>query len=107
MTRQKTFGLLLVPAVSAALLTLGCGGSDPSRVCVDAQGRRVSDGECDDNRPGGHPFTHWYYISHGGSVPAMGGTAGSGSGISGASNPAGVSRGGFGSSAHGASAAGE
>jgi hypothetical protein len=118
--KTKRFGLLLVPAVSAAMLALGCESHpDPragSRVCVDAYGRRVPDSECDDRNPSYHTnhFYHWYVISHGASVPVLGGTAPGAAlspstgfhSVSGPSHRSGIHRGGFGSSARGSSRAG-
>ncbi len=72
------FTLTTVLAVSAAVS--GCGRHDdwqasngPSRVCVDAQGRRVSDDTCQAPRTGGgvSPFL-WYYL---GSLNRQGGPA--------------------------------
>lgn len=118
--KTKKFGLLLVPAVSAAMLALGC-DSHPnpqarSRVCVDAYGRRVPDSECDDRNPAYHTnhFYHWYVISHGASIPVFGvPVPGSTLNLSpdthsasGPSHRFGIHRGGFGSSARGSSAAG-
>lgn len=118
--KTKKFGLLLVPAVSAAMLTLGC-ESHPkkpeartvSRVCLDPAGQQVPDIECDDRNPAYHTnhFYHWYVLSHGASVPL--GVPASGAALSpgfhstsGSSIRIGIHRGGFGSSARGHSAAG-
>jgi len=109
--KTKKFGLWLVPAVSAALLTLGCGnGSGPAagtRSCVDAQGRRVPDNLCDDRNPSSSRFYHWYHTSHSGTayVSSSSSAAGDHSSSS-SSHPSGISRGGFGSSAHASAHAG-
>jgi hypothetical protein len=101
---RNRFKLVLVPAVSAALLAFGCDGSRTStRVCVDQQGRRLPDDQCRDNRYRSS-FHHWYYVTGGGAMPPFGATVRGGSSSSGSSSPASgfssVSRGGFGSSAH-------
>ncbi len=118
--KTKKFGLLLVPAVSAAMLALGC-ESHPnpqarSRVCVNPAGQRVPDSECDDRNPSYHTnhFYRWYILSHGASVPVFGATVpgaalNSSTGfhsVSGSSHQSGIHRGGFGSSARGSSRAG-
>lgn len=98
--KTRKFGLLLVPAVSSALLALGCGnGPAPAagaRSCVDANGRPVPDNLCDDRNPRSSHFYHWYHTSHG--------TA-SGASFS-SSHRSGINRGGFGSSAHASGHAG-
>jgi len=108
--------LTAVLAVSAAMLA-GCDqdngwgdGQGPVRVCVDQQGRRVAEDQCATPRPGGgNPFL-WYYLgrlNRGAGVPAYGGAVSGGSyqassGVSYGSAPAaGISRGGFGSTAEG------
>ena len=96
--RRNRFQLVLVPAVSAALLAFGCDRPTASnRICVDPQGRRLPDDACRDDR---YPstFHHWYYVS-GGGVP-IGGFVHSSSFRSSGSRSGSVSRGGFGSSAH-------
>jgi len=103
--KTKKLGLLLVPAVSAALLALGC-GDDPasgarSRACVDAQGRRVADNLCNDRNNGSSGY-HWYHIAHGGSFSSASESHGAAS----SPHPSGISRGGFGSSAHASAHAG-
>ncbi len=103
--RRNRFQLVLVPAVSAALLAFGCDRSPgaSTRICVDPQGRRLSDDQCrDDHYPSS--FHHWYYVS-GGGVP-IGGFVHSSSFRSSGSRFGSVSRGGFGSSAHASGAGG-
>ncbi len=95
------------------MLAFGCGGpretppianaNDTSQVCVDAQGRRVADDQCRDDRPTSRSptFYHWYHSSHGGAVVPIGGAVGGHSFSHGSSShPSSVTRGGFGSSAH-------
>lgn len=100
MRKETRFKLVLVPLVSAALLTLGCTDETSSastpRICMDAYGRRVPDGQCSlgGNRSS---FYHWYHLSRGGAVPGVGEVAHNGS----FHGQGSVSRGGFGSSAHG------
>jgi hypothetical protein len=120
--KRNRFRLALVPAVSSAMLAFGCGrpqqapptatASDSSQVCVDGQGRRVADDQCRDDRPTyrSNTFYHWYHVSHGGAMVPIGGAVfghsfshGSTSQSS-SSHRASVSRGGFGSSAHGGGA---
>jgi hypothetical protein len=103
--KRNRFRLALVPAVSSAMLAFGCGrpqqaspAATASRVCVDAQGLRVSDDQCRDDRP---TFYHWYYSTHGGAIVPIGGAIfGSSSRHDSSSRPSSVTRGGFGSSAH-------
>ena len=110
---RNCFRLVLVPAVSSAMLAFGCSrpqatpptatAGDSSRVCVDAQGRRVPDDQCRDDRPTSRSpsFYHWYSVSHGGAFVPIGGFAGGHSFSHGStSHPSSVTRGGFGSSAH-------
>jgi hypothetical protein len=95
---RNRFHLVLVPAVSAALLAFGCDRSSTStRICVDPQGHRLPDEQCG---TGGTPssFHHWYYVSRGGVVP-VGAFVHSGSSSFHSSHGS-ISRGGFGSSAH-------
>jgi hypothetical protein len=101
-----------VPAVSSAMLAFGCGqkqappaalADDSTRVCVDAQGQRVADAQCRDDRLTNRSttFYHWYYVSHGGAFVPIGGFVGGHSFSHGSSShPSSVTRGGFGSSAH-------
>ena len=91
MSKGNRFKLVLVPAVSAALLALGCNDSGApagGTVCVDANGRRVSDDRC---TGANRSFYHWYHASGGSSGAAAGSRA---------HGESRVSRGGFGSSAH-------
>ncbi len=112
--KRNRFRLALVPAVSSALLAFGCGRqqSQPSalvdnsaRACVDAEGRRVPDGQCRADLPTSRSpsFYHWYYFSRGGTFVPIGGFVGGHSFSHGStSHPSSsVTRGGFGSSAHG------
>ncbi|HEV7507495.1 MAG TPA: hypothetical protein VGS07_21600 [Thermoanaerobaculia bacterium] len=111
--KRNRFSLALVPAVSSALLAFGCGQpqqapptatTNDSPVCVDSQGRRVPDAQCRDDRPTSRSpnFYHWYHRSYGGAVVPIGGFVGSHSFSHGSSShPSSVTRGGFGSSAHG------
>jgi hypothetical protein len=111
--KRNRFKLALVPAVSSAMLAFGCArpqqappaatADDSSRFCVDAQGRRVADDQCRDDRftRRSPTFYHWYYSSHGGAIVPIGGFVGGRSFSSGSSSqPSSVTRGGFGSSAH-------
>jgi hypothetical protein len=97
--RRNRFKLVLVPAVSAALLAFGCDRSPAStRICVDPQGRRLPDNQCRDPRYQSS-FHHWYHVSSGGAIPVGAFIHGSSSSFH--SSPSGhISRGGFGSSAH-------
>ena len=107
--------LAVVLAVAGAMS--GCDRQDrgweaatgPTRVCADAQGRRVSDDQCATHREGGgvSPFL-WYYLgtlNRGSGVPPVGGALTGGSyrpaaGVSYAAAPAsGIARGGFGATA--------
>jgi hypothetical protein len=108
--KRNRFKLALVPAVSSALLAFGCGrpqpaatSSDSSRVCIDAQGRRVADDQCRDDFPSNRSptFYHWYHNSYGGFVPIGGFVSGHSFSPGSSSHPSSVTRGGFGSSAHG------
>jgi len=109
--RKNRFRLALVPAVSSAMLAFGCGrpqqvsqAAGESLVCIDDQGRRVLDDRCRDDRTTSRSptFYHWYHISHGGSSVPMGGLVSGHSFSHGSSShPSSVTRGGFGSSAHG------
>lgn len=108
--KTKKFGLLLVPAISAALLALGCGNSSGpaagTRSCVDANGRPVPDSLCDNRNPGSSHFYHWYHTSHGTASGAPYSPASQVRSLRGSSRPSGISRGGFGSSAHASAHAG-
>jgi hypothetical protein len=86
-----------VPAVSAALLAIGCDRQTSTRICVDPQGHRLPDDLCR-SQPNS-AFHHWYYVSHGGAVP-FGALVHGGSSSFHSSRSGSVSRGGFGSSAH-------
>jgi hypothetical protein len=112
--KRNRFSLALVPAVSSALIAFGCGRShetppaglvdNSARACVDAQGRRVADDQCRDDLPTNRSpsFYHWYYGSRGGAFVPIGGFVGGPSFSHGStSHPSSVTRGGFGSSAHG------
>jgi hypothetical protein len=107
--KRNRFQLALVPAVSSALLAFGCGrptaatSSDSSRVCIDAQGRRVPDDQCRDDLPSNcsPTFYHWYHNSYVGVVPIGGFVGGHSFSHGSTSQPSSVTRGGFGSSAHG------
>ena len=82
----------------------------PTRVCVDQQGKRVSEDRCGTTRPVGggvSPFL-WYYLgslNRGGYAPGYGGLVGGGSyqprpGVAyGTLPPSGITRGGFGGTA--------
>ena len=112
--KRNRFKLVLVPAVSTALLAFGCDRPRPtqnlvdgSRVCIDADGKRVADDQCRDDLPTNRSptFYHWYHVSHGGSfVPIGGFVSGHAFSHGSTSHPSSVTRGGFGSSAksHGA-----
>lgn len=97
--RRNRFKLVLVPAVSAALLAFGCDRTPGStQVCVDSQGRRLPDDQCRDPRYQS-TFHHWYHVSRGGVVP-VGAFVHSSASHFHSSRSGSVSRGGFGSSAH-------
>ena len=82
----------------------------PSRVCVDPTGVRVDDQTCPDttSQHGGGGGAHWVYFGGGRTVPRIGAMAAGASstpepGVAYVSAPAeGISRGGFGGTAHGA-----
>jgi hypothetical protein len=110
------FNLVLVPAVSAALLAFGCDhpSSSPARtirVCVDPDGRRLPDVECSyDHFVDTSSFHRWYSTSGvyyppigayigGAAFRSTGGFGGFHSGLH-STGAHGISRGGFGSSAH-------
>jgi len=105
---RKGFNLVLVPAVSAALVAFGCGPSPRQSMtplpatasCTDAQGNPLPASACNgtsrssSSRSGFHT---WY---------SVGGTAGFGTGVRGGASSTAhghVTRGGFGSSAHASS----
>jgi len=103
---KDRFRLLLVPAVSAAMLAFGCEdtrqaphGEGSSRICVDPTSQRVGDDRCLDTSS--RRFYHWYYMSGGGFAPAVGGFVHATPGGSSEGGAGHVGRGGFGSSAHG------
>jgi hypothetical protein len=113
MNRFDRLTLATVLAASAAIA--GCGRNDDwqasngaARVCVDAQGRRVTDEECGRPRTGGgvSPFL-WYYLGtlNHQNAPAFGQTAYGGSFIPTngvtyrSATPTGVVRSGFGETA--------
>lgn len=111
MKRSFRVTLPLVSAVAASLGLSACNQQDewqaqtPSRICTDAEGRRIMDAEC---QRGG--TSHWYYYAAGAAIVAHGQRAYGGSfqprpGVAYAS-PTKVSRGGFGSSARGFSGGG-
>ncbi|HVZ99252.1 MAG TPA: hypothetical protein VG841_02925 [Caulobacterales bacterium] len=86
---KRDFGLTIAPGLAAALLLSGCGPNP--RACVDAQSRRVAEVNC---RSGGSAYYRWYY-------GGTGARAAYGERVSGGSySNEGVSRGGFGGSAH-------
>ncbi len=117
---MKSFGLSLTLIAAAA--ATGCdrrqpasewSASGPTRLCVDATGRRLPDADCERTyaHGGGYAF---YYLGRGGLIPPEGGLV-RGGGYTAApgvaygraaaftefSPSAGVARGGFGGSAHG------
>ena len=97
--------LEITTAVAAACLLTSCSQNDQwvarqgVRVCRDALGHRIDDGECAVASSGG---SHWFYIERGGAVPRMGALVTDGAfsprsgGIYGAASEASVTRGGFG-----------
>jgi hypothetical protein len=103
----------MMTAVAAALLVSGCErnngweASDNTRLCVDRQGRRMADEECNRGGVGAGSFFAWYYLTRGGYIPRYGQPVTGGSYVAapdasyrpGAATA--ISRGGFGSSAHG------
>jgi hypothetical protein len=97
MSSQRPFALPSLPIVSAvagALITAGCDAparqqDAVTRVCQDSQGRRVADDNCR-NGAGGHAFAY---------VRGFGGAMGDRIDAP-RSNPADISRGGLGMSAH-------
>lgn len=119
---MKHFELGLTLTV-AGLVLAGCDGHQDTRqiasqdtaICVDRQGNRVPDGECNpgvSHGPGISPFL-WYYLGRASAVPYYGERAfgGSFTRTAGATyfhapvstsmtRSAAVARGGFGSSAH-------
>lgn len=118
MRKFETLSLTMVLAVAGALT--GCdrredkgwdAAGEPSRVCVDQQGKRVPENECAPAHTGGgvSPFL-WYYLgtlNRGGYAPGYGGLVSGGSyraspGLSYVAAPAegGIARGGFGGTAH-------
>lgn len=107
-SRRNRFQLVLVPAVSAALLAFGCNRSQtsqaPGRICVDPQGRRLPDGQCWDDDRVPSTFHHWYRASGAGAIPVGAFIHSSSSFHSSFHSSHSVSRGGFGSSAHSHSA---
>lgn len=109
MKRTLQFSLPLVTAVAASLGLSACDAHDeweaqgPSRVCTDADGRRITDSECARPVGGG---AHWYYY-HGAGLPVAaygqrvyGGSYEARPGVAYAA-PTRVSRGGFGRSGFG------
>ena len=122
---MKTFGLSLTLLAAAAVTACGqqqpkeWSASGPTRLCTDRDGRRVPDINCERGSQGGGMGLAYlpFFIGRGGYIPPYGGgvrdgsrTAASGmaygraaaftSLAGGSSASGGVSRGGFGSSAH-------
>jgi hypothetical protein len=101
MKRAFAISLPLVTAVAASLGLSACERKDeweaqgPSRVCTDADGRRIMDAEC---QRGG--AAHWYFYGGGLPVAAFGQRVYGGSYVAERGvrygSPARVSRGGFG-----------
>ena len=80
------FNLPLTTAISAAILaTTACSNSrdwqidNDTRVCVNDNGDRVDEGNCNRNNGAGWSPYRWYYISRGGYVPYYGNTVSGGS----------------------------
>ena len=132
--RMKNFGLSLTLFAAAAVSSCDDGqqrqkewsASGPTQLCTDRDGRRVPDENCQRHYGGGGMGLAFlpFFIGRGGYIPSYGGivrdgsrTATSGlayghaaaftSGARGSSAFGGVSRGGFGSSAHASVGAGE
>lgn len=126
MTKFDSLSLATVLAVAAAV-TAGCdddkdkgwdAAAGPTRVCVDAQGKRVPENQCAVPRTGGgvSPFL-WYYLgamtAQRNYVPGYGGVVGGGSftpaaGTAYGMAPAeGIARGGFGGTARSFGGVGE
>ncbi|WP_343526882.1 hypothetical protein [Sphingomonas sp.] len=115
------FNLKCTTALAAILLAAGCNrakaddnwtADNDTAICTDAQGTRLPDDRCRQNRVGGGAGAFWYFLGRGRTIPyygerATGGTFRPAPGIRYAVAPAGsamtrsaaVSRGGFGSSA--------
>lgn len=75
--------LSMTTAMAAALIALpGCSSNDDwnndviadrdTAVCVDAEGKRVDDDLCDNNRGGGSSAFLWYYLGRSSAVPYYG-----------------------------------
>ncbi len=118
MRKFEPLSLTIVLAVAGALS--GCdrhedkgwdAAGEPTRVCVDQQGKRVPESQCGAEHTGGgvSPFL-WYYLGtlgRGAYAPGYGGLVGGGSyrptpGVAYGAAPAagGILRGGFGGTAH-------
>ncbi len=123
---KKDINLPLVAALSVSLLALsacekddannsGWEASNATRVCVDQDGHRTDDGNCQQaSYAHGSVYPYWYYFNRGGHVPPVGDsvTGGSRTPMSGVNyeaptasfthaDPESVSRGGFGGAAEG------
>ena len=130
MARRTSRGvpLVIVPAVAAAALAMGCGSPKSSaaqRVCVDNARTVVDQQRCRDEEQRGRgasgsfaggtgatggvgyvPMHHWYYYPSGSRLPIVGTTAPATGSLTapstgGSSSSSGVVRGGFGSTASG------
>lgn len=126
---MKNFGLSLTLLAAAAVSGAGCkrsydrpqewSASAPTQLCTDANGRRVPDENCGRSYSSHGGFYPWF-IGRGAYIPPMGGVFRGGSTRPDAGTAYGraaaftartpsfgsVSRGGFGSSAHGVSSGG-
>lgn len=84
--RTKTFNLVMVAAVAAAVTACGRPADQyGDRVCTDRAGRRVPDQQCQGQAAGGSSNAFlWYFLgrsmgSNGGGVPGVGGYVSGGS----------------------------
>jgi len=98
---MKRIKLVLVPTVSAAILSLTACEKHPdaARVCVDENHVRVADGECGSTTHGGGAYVYrWYYLSRDTYAPGVGGyvTGGSDTPMAETSYGSAAERGGFG-----------
>jgi hypothetical protein len=121
--RFEGLGLSLALTVSAAVSACGrsddwqasAGPAQPTRLCVDDQGRRLPDQACAAH--GGGAIAGWYYLSgpavRDAGIPRIGALVAGGAyvpttGVSYAAAPArGIARGGFGATAEGGEGHGE
>lgn len=74
MRRSRRVAVGAISAMTAAVVLAGCGGEpDTVAVCVDEQGTRIDDDQCDDDDGSGGGRAHiWHYYRAGSRVPAVG-----------------------------------